>query len=631
MHILTIESVSKAHGVKQLFNNLNLGIHKEDKIGLIGVNGTGKSTLMNIVAGITSPDQGRIIKGTNIRRQYLPQNPVFEEPMTVLEYVFFDDSPVSKLVLEYNKALGQLEHDATNVLLQQNLQQLIAQMETVDAWEWETQAKSILTQLGITDFNQYVQTLSGGYKKRVAMARTLIHPSDLLILDEPTNHIDHVTIEWLETYLANYKGALLLITHDRYFLDRIVNRIVELDQGSLYSYEGNYGDYLEQKATCMEQLSASEDKRKNLLRRELAWLHRGAKARTTKQKARIGRVNELQNSGVEIKTNQVDFGALGEERLGKKVLEIEHVTKKMGENVLINDFHYIVLPGDRLGIIGPNGSGKSTLLNMLSGRIQPDQGQIIRGETVKLSYYDQDNSQLNPEMNVIDYIKEGAEVIVGANGSTITASQMLDRFLFPPSVQWTTISHLSGGEKRRLYLLRLLMESPNVLLLDEPTNDLDIQTLTILEDYLAQFNGSVIIVSHDRYFLNRTVKHMFYFGENGKLTHFNGDYSDYLDMKKAEANDLKKIKKESTSAPLLKNKDQNEPKKMSFKEQKEYADIETKIATLESKSTSLSDQMNQASDDYEQIQKLNEQKNDIERQLDQLIERWAELSNLSQT
>jgi ATP-binding cassette subfamily F protein uup len=630
MNILTLESVSKNFGIKQLLNHIDFSIHDKDKIGVIGVNGTGKSTLLKVIAGIIPPDEGRIAKGNHVRIEYLPQNPAFDQPLNVLEYVYTGDSQIAKLVYEYESVLQQLSQDSENIQLQKKLHELVPQMDTLEAWEWETQAKTILTKLGITKFDQPVQSLSGGEKKRVAMARVLIHAVDILILDEPTNHIDHATVEWLEDYLSKFKGALLLITHDRYFLDRVVNQMVELDHGSLYQYKGNYSDFLDQKAMRLEQLASSEDKRQNLLRRELAWLHKGAKARTTKQKARIDRVNALQNSKVDIKNEKLDFAALGGSRLGKKVLEIEHVTKKTENRLLINDFNYIVVPGDRVGITGKNGSGKSTLLNMLAGKTQPDEGRIVRGETVKLSYYDQENMNLPKDMKVIDYIKEGAEVIHGADGSTLTASQMLERFLFSPSIQWTTISNLSGGEKRRLYLLRHLMEEPNVLLLDEPTNDLDIQTLTILEEYLDQFNGSVIIVSHDRYFLDRTVDHMFCFEENGTLTHFMGNYSDFLDKKLAEESAYLTLQKEEKVTTAEKPKNQNTTRKLGFNEQREYDQIEELIAVLEDLNTDLLEQIQEAGSNYEELQKLTKKQEETSSELDRLVERWAELSEIAQ-
>ncbi|MEW9669057.1 ATP-binding cassette domain-containing protein [Ammoniphilus sp. 3BR4] len=628
MNILSMESVSKTYGVKPLLEDVTFGIDAGQKIGLIGVNGTGKSTFLKIVAGLVAPDQGRVAMGNQVKVQYLPQDPNFEQDMTVLDYVFAGDTPVMKLVHQYEQVLEELNQSPGDERLQKRLHDLIPQMDGLDAWELETHAKSILTRLGIRAFSHRLLELSGGQKKRVAMARALIHPTDLLILDEPTNHIDHETVEWLEDYLAKFRGALLLITHDRYFLDRVVNQIVELDQGRLYRYEGNYSRFLDQKAARIEQLAASEAKRQNILRRELAWLRRGAKARTTKQKARIDRIQELKHAGYEEHNDRIDLGALSSSRLGKKVIELDQVTKAVDGRQLIDDFSYIVLPDDRVGIIGKNGTGKSTLLNMISGRLQPDSGHIERGETVRISYYDQESMDLDPSMKVIDYIKEGAEVIYGADGSVLTASQMLERFLFPPNIQWTTISRLSGGEKRRLYLLRILMEQPNVLLLDEPTNDLDIQTLTILEDYLDQFPGAVIIVSHDRFFLDRTVDRLFYFGEGGKLHPYYGNYSEYLEMKKSEEALQKQEKKEvkqEVSQP-------NTPKarKMSFKEQKEFEQIENRIALLEERSQELLTLINEAGGDYQQLAALSEEQEKVAKELDEALERWAELSELAE-
>jgi len=627
MNILSMESVSKSYGIKPLFQDITFGIQEGEKIGLIGVNGTGKSTFLKVVAGIIPPDQGRIAVGNHVKIQYLPQEPVFEQEQSVLDYVFAGEAKVMKLIHQYERILLDLEKNPQDENTQKRLNQIMPQMDAEEAWELETQAKTILTKLGITQFDRLVTELSGGQKKRVAMARALIHPAELLILDEPTNHIDHATVEWLEEYLKKYKGALLLITHDRYFLDRVVGQIIELDQAELHTYQGNYSQFLDQKAARIEQMIASEDKRKNILRREMAWLRRGAKARTTKQKARIERIEKMQNNGMQFSNEKLDFAPLGGSRLGKKVLQLEGVTKSNNGRVLIRDFSYIVLPHDRVGIIGENGCGKSTLLNMLAAQIQPDEGQIERGETVRLSYYDQESMELDPEMKVIDYIKEGAEVIYGADGSVLTASQMLERFLFPPNVQWTTISRLSGGEKRRLYLLRKLMEAPNVLLLDEPTNDLDIQTLTILEEYLEQFQGAVIIVSHDRYFLDQTVDHLFYFAGDGQIIHFNGTYSEYLEKQKADVSKYKEEKREEKAVAEVK---PNKPKKLSFKEQKEYEQIEEKIASLEQRCAELLQAIEEAGGDYQKIQHLTEEHEAVNRELEQTVERWAELSEIAE-
>ncbi len=630
MNILSLEAVSKSYGMKPLLDNVTFGVSEGEKIGLIGINGAGKSTFLKIVAGILGPDQGRVVIGNKMTVQYLPQDPTFEEELTVLDYVFAGDTPALKVVHEYESIMDSLSRNAQDAALQNKLQQVISRMDATQAWEMETHAKTILTKLGIHDFSQKVTQLSGGQKKRVAMARTLIQPSDLLILDEPTNHIDHETVEWLEDYLAKFRGALLLITHDRYFLDRVVNGIIELDQAKLFRYEGNYSQFLEQKEIRLQQLVASEEKRKNLLRREMAWLRRGAKARTTKQKARIDRVHDLQANSHVIKSEQMDWGALGSKRLGKKVLEFKHITKRLESRTLIKDFNYIVLPDDRIGIIGRNGSGKSTLLNLIAGRITPDEGEIIRGETVRLSYYDQESLELNPDMKVIDYIKEVAEVIHATDGSVLTASQMLERFLFPPSIQWTNIGRLSGGEKRRLYLLRKLMEEPNVLLLDEPTNDLDVQTLAILEDYLEHFPGAVMVVSHDRAFLDQTVDHLFHLQEDGTLHPFFGTYTDYLEQLKLEQAQEKLDKKLEKSTNASQSKSEAKPRKLSFKEQREFEQIEERIGKLEEKIVDLDSQIEKAASDYLLLQSLSNDRALSSKELDETLERWAELSEIAE-
>lgn len=455
MHILSVEHLSKSYGEKVLFDDISFHIAEQQRIGLIGVNGTGKSTLLKILAGQETADSGQIVHAKSFRVEYLPQHPVFVERSTVLEQVFYGDTPLIQLLRQYEQAVADLQTDPHDEKKQARLYSLQSRMDAADAWEASTQAKTILTKLGIHNFTQQVHELSGGQRKRVALARALIQLADLLILDEPTNHLDNETVEWLEDYLSRYKGALLFVTHDRYFLDRVTTRICELDRGKLYSYEGNYAVFLEKKAEREEREAAAESKRQNLLRRELAWLRRGAKARTTKQKARVQRVEELRDRKVDGPAQTIEM-SLGASRLGKTVMEIQHISKGYGERKLIDDFSYIVQPGDRVGIIGPNGCGKSTLLNMLAGRIQPDAGTIVVGQTVKLAYYTQENVEMDESMRVIEYVKEAAEVIRTSDGQTITASQMLERFLFPPHLQWTPISRLSGGEKRRLYLLRTL-------------------------------------------------------------------------------------------------------------------------------------------------------------------------------
>ncbi|WP_312117081.1 ABC-F family ATP-binding cassette domain-containing protein [Brevibacillus reuszeri] len=626
MQILTVENLSKGYGEKVLFDNISFHIAEQQRIGLIGVNGTGKSSLLKIIAGLDTADSGKVVHANHFRVEYLPQNPSFEEDSSVLDQVFYGDSPLIQLLREYEQALADLQVAPDDEKRQTRMFSVQTRMDAADAWESNTQAKMILTQLGLHDFSQRVSELSGGQRKRVAMARALIQPADLLILDEPTNHIDNETVEWLEEYLSRYKGALLLVTHDRYFLDRVTNRTFELDKGKLYSYEGNYAAFLEKKAEREENEAATESKRQNLLRRELAWLRRGAKARTTKQKARVQRAEELRDRVVEGPAAKMEM-ALGASRLGKKVIEIEGVSKGFGDRKLIQNFSYIVLPGDRVGIIGPNGSGKSTLLNMLAGRIQPDSGSLEVGTTVKIAYYTQGSVEMDEKLRAIEYVKEAAEVIQTSNGESITASQMLERFLFAPHMQWTPISRLSGGERRRLYLLRTLMGEPNVLFLDEPTNDLDIQTLSILEDYLEQFPGAVITVSHDRYFLDRTVDHLFAFEGQGVIRHYNGNYSEYLEERREE-----KAVQQAIAEPVEKNekpssnRGNNRTKKLSYKDQKEWDEIEGKIAALEERSVRLKEEIAISGSDYGKVEKLFAEEQQVATELEATVERWAELS-----
>jgi ATP-binding cassette subfamily F protein uup len=638
LNILSIEHFHKSYGEKVLFDDLTFGIDERQRIGLVGVNGTGKSSLLKAIAGLEPVDSGKMSHSNHFRAEYLPQNPQFDKESTVLEQVFYGDTPLMQTLREYEVALDALQVEPENEKLQERLFAVQHRMDTLNAWEASTTAKTVLTRLGIVNFSQKVGLLSGGQRKRVAMARVLIQPADLLILDEPTNHIDHSTVEWLEEFLSKWKGALLLVTHDRYFLDRVTNRIIELDKGKLYSYEGNYASFLEKKAERLDREASEEDKRQNLLRRELAWLRRGAKARTTKQKARIDRTVELRDRKVDGPSAQMDM-ALGASRLGKKVMELDNVTKSFEGRKLVHDFSYIVMPDDRLGIIGPNGSGKSTLLNMLAGRLQPDEGSIEVGTTVKLAYYTQESVEMDEKLRVIEYIKEGAEVIRTASGESITASQMLERFLFPGALQWTPIGRLSGGERRRLYLLRTLMGEPNVLLLDEPTNDLDIQTLTILEEYLEGFPGAVITVSHDRYFLDRTADHLFIF-EDGAINRFIGNYSDYLASVKEEevvlANERKQQSQKAAPAASTntsttsgtERKEGARARKLSFNEQREWDQIEDKIAALEEKLTLIKQSIEQAGSDFGKIQDLYEQEQQLTAQMEQSMDRWTELSEL---
>lgn len=540
--MLTVEKLSKSYGDKILFENLNCSIQKKDRIGLIGVNGTGKSSLLRILAGLDTPDSGVVKHAGDYRVEYLAQEPELSSNSTVIEQIYYGSSDIMIAMRSYEEALSELEVDSSNEKTQNKFMKAQEKMDNMNAWDASADAKAILTKLGITSFNEKIESLSGGQKKRVAIARALIQPADLLILDEPTNHLDNVTVEWLENFLANYNGALLLVTHDRYFLNRVTNRIFELDRGNLYIYQGNYELFLEKKAERETVEGLREERHANTLRRELAWLQRGAKARSTKQKARIGRVEDMKNVTFETDKNEVTFEA-GSVRLGKKVIELIQISKSIAGRSLIKSFDYLLKPGDRIGIIGPNGIGKTTLLNIMAQRTSIDSGEIEIGETVKIGYYTQGEEELNGKMRIIDYIKETAQVIHTKNDQIITAEQMLERFLFTRAHQYTYIDKLSGGEKRRLYLLKVLMTEPNVLFLDEPTNDLDIQTLGILEEYLHVFPGVVVTVSHDRYFLDRVVNELLVLKSVGEIESYYGNYSEYLNDSQVQTQTEKQSKK----------------------------------------------------------------------------------------
>jgi ABC transport system ATP-binding/permease protein len=633
MNILTAENLTKTHGVKVLFKDISFGIEEGEKIGIIGVNGTGKSTLFKVLAGVEPLESGHVVTNNNIHLEYLPQDPEFEDKATVLQQIFRGNSPIMQLLREYEMALEKLNRDPTNAVCQSTLMTLGQRMDALNAWQLESEAKTILTKLGITKFDTIVGTLSGGQRKRVALASALINPADLLILDEPTNHIDNETVDWLEQYLNRRKGSLLMITHDRYFLDRVVNRIFELDHGKLYPYPGNYSRYLELKAEREEQEESSERKRQNRLRNELAWIRRGAKARSTKQKARIERFEQLQEDKPTEKTGKVEIFA-GASRLGKKVIECSQLHKTYpGRGVVVEDFSIILDRHDRIGIIGPNGSGKSTLLNLLAGRVKPDRGEIEWGPTVNIGYFTQENMDLNPNIRVIDTIKAVSEVIPTPDGGVITASQMLERFLFTPSQQWTLVEKLSGGEKRRLYLLQVLMSAPNVLFLDEPTNDLDIQTLGILEEYLEDFPGVVIVVSHDRYFLDRVAEKILAFEGNGVIRSNVGNYTEYREnVERFGAMELPV--KETSKFGVVESQNQGKAKerslKMSFKEQREYEQIDALIAQAEAELKKITEEMNEVGSNYGKLNELVKIQESLETKLDEYLERWTFLNELAE-
>lgn len=624
MNLLTVEGISKSFGDKKIFDDITFGIDEGDRIGLIGINGTGKSTLLKIVAGNESADSGQIVKKNGLRIGYLPQTPDFDPEDTVLGQVFNCDSPVINLIKEYEQAVREVELTGSEES-QKALYALNDKMDAADAWNIESDAKTILTKLNIPDFYKKAGTLSGGQLKRMALARALITPVDLLILDEPTNHIDNDSVEWLEKYLAKYKGALLMVTHDRYFLDRIVNKTLELDEAKLYSYTTNYSGFLEAKAEREELAAAAERKRRNFLRTEIEWVRRGAQARTTKQKARLERFKEVSEMKFSKEKDSLEIGSVAS-RMGRKTIIAENISKSFDGVKYIDDFSYIILKHDRIGIIGPNGCGKSTLVNMLTGNLEPDSGKVECGETIKIGLFSQHNETMDPAQRVIDYIRDTAEYVLTTEGR-ISASQMLEKFLFNPSMQYSPIGKLSGGEKRRLYLLKVLIEAPNILFLDEPTNDLDIETLAILEDFLDVFNGAVVAVSHDRYFLDKTVDRIFAFEGNGKITQYEGGYSDYLrqyEQRHTEEVQPKPVsqKVERTSSP--------KPLKMSYQEQKDYETINDRIENLENAIAETEDEMSKITSDYVKLQELSEKKSALEAELEEAYDRWVYLSELAE-
>lgn len=627
MNIITIENISKSYSEKILLDDVSFGINEGEKIGVLGINGTGKSTLLKIIAEVETYDSGKIIKARNANIEYLPQNPEFDTELTVIEQVFKGTSPIMKLISEYEYTIEKLSKNPEDNNLQTKLLDLNQQMDTMNAWQIESEAKSILTKLGISNFDDKIEFLSGGQKKRIALASALINSCDLLILDEPTNHMDNDTIIWLEEYLNNRKGSLIMITHDRYFLDRVVNKIVEVDKGKLYSYLGNYSKFLELKQEREESILASERKRKSIFRKELEWIRRGARARSTKQKARIDRFEQLKENKLETNDNNIDV-FVGSSRLGKKVIEINNISKSFGSKRILSDFEYTLSKGDRVGIIGNNGCGKSTLINMIVGNIKPDSGNIDIGSTVKIGYFSQENEHMDENLRVIEYIKEEAECMYTADNKHISASTMLERFLFNKDAQWSLISKLSGGEKRRLYLLRVLMKSPNVLILDEPTNDLDIQTLRILEDYLDEFDGCVITVSHDRYFLDRVVNKILSFKGDSTIEHYVGNYSDYKSFcdQKQEVVVKETVQKKDKSS--YKKKDTR--LKFTFKEQKEYEEIDGVIEKLENNISDIDESINGCGSDFEKLQELTKEKEELESVLEEKMERWEYLNDLAE-
>ena len=586
--LMSAEQISRRFADRPILDGAELYLNEGDKVGVIGVNGAGKSTLLKILSGTEAPDEGRVTRAQGLRIGYLPQNPVFQPGATVIDQVFLNLSPEARALKRY-------------------------------------EAESILTRMGVTDFEALADGLSGGQKKRLALAAALVTPADVLILDEPTNHLDSEMVLWLEKWLEGFKGALVMVTHDRYFLERVVNRIVELERGHLVGYPANYSRYLELKAERQAMEQAGERKRQSLLKKELAWMQRGARARTTKARGRIERFEALsaQQAPEEAPTMTISAASA---RLGKKTIELKNLEKRFGDKVILKDFSYTVLRDDRIGLIGPNGCGKSTLLNLISGRIQPDSGEVERGETVNIGYFAQECEPVNGDMRAIDYIKETALAVETGQGR-LTASQLMETFLFDGEKQYTPVNRLSGGEKRRLYLLKVLMGAPNILLLDEPTNDLDIETLTILEDYLETFPGAVIAASHDRYFLDKLAQQIFAYEEGAQIGRYVGGYSDYLRLRQEKPRESAPVKAESVPQ---KPRNVSRRLKFSYKEQREFETIDADIEALEQKIRDVENEIVKNSSDYMALQRLDEEKANLARQLEEKTERWLYLNELNE-
>lgn len=620
MKELKVTELYKTFGDKTLFDRISFLIHEKDRIGLIGVNGTGKSSLLTILAGKDSGDGdvSAIEKASDYRIGYLAQEQTFSEELLVLDVVFQGNNPLMRTVRDYEKALLNLSHENT-ADSQRQFSLAEEAMNKQDAWTADSEAKAILNKLGIDTLNKRIGELSGGQIKRVALAQVLIDAPDLLLLDEPTNHLDYDAIQWLESYLKSYTGSLLMVTHDRYFLDRVTNRIFELSFGNLYEYHGNYEAYLVEKAERDRIAIEQEGKRKQLYKQELAWMRAGAKARTTKQQARIHRFEDLKENLNQVKTDGQFEMNIATTRLGKKVLEVKQASYAIEGKKILDQFDLLIQTRERLGITGKNGAGKSTLLNLLAGRLQVDSGVIEIGETVRLAYYTQQNETLDPNKRMIAYLQEAAEEVKQRDGSQISVAEILERFLFPRFMHGTLIGKLSGGEKRRLYLLKLLIQQPNVLLLDEPTNDLDIATLTVLEDYLQEFSGAVITVSHDRYFLDKVAEKLLIFEGDGKIVSYFGSIMEYLDQQKP-------VKEEK--AVKAKPQPKEHKKKLSYNEQKEWETIEDDIALLENKIEELTEAMNHQGDDFTKLQDLQKEIDQTEQDLDEKMNRWEYLSEI---
>lgn len=623
MKILTAENVTKEMAEKTLWNQISFSITEGDRIGIIGVNGCGKSTLMKMIAGFEDCDQGSIEHPKDYSISYLAQDPEYNENVTVMDYLFASETPLFSLIRDYEHALQQLQNQPENEVLQDKVMKLQQRMDDENGWDRNAEAKVILNKLNLPDTNALLGHLSGGQKKRAALAKALIEQSDLLILDEPTNHLDASSIKWLEEYIVKYPYAVLFVTHDRYFLDNIATKIWELDQGTLYEYQGNYEDFIEGKAIREENEATTMAKMQSLFKNELAWMRKGAKARTTKQKARIQRFEQLEGEvGKNTNKENVEMDLAGS-RLGRKVIECKEISKAYGDKVILRDFSRLFKRGDRIGIVGNNGTGKSTLLRILAARENVDSGEVDKGTTVKIGFYTQENEDMNEKLRMIEYIREEAEAIQLKDGSYISASQMLEKFLFPLHTHGTPIYKLSGGERRRLYLLRILMSSPNVLLLDEPTNDLDTQTLTVLEDFLESFSGVVITVSHDRYFLDKVTTELLNFKGNGVVESYFGAYSEFL-----EAQEQEKAPKPTVEKTVAPPKEKEKKRRLSYNEKREWETIESDIEKAEERLKQIDEELAAIGSDFTKGQALLEEQTAMNEKLEHFMERWEYLSEI---
>lgn len=634
--ILSAENLSYSYGTRTLFENVSFNVEEGDKYGIIGVNGTGKSTLLRMIANNEAGEGGKLEIPGNVVMEYLPQNPDYDAEATVLEQIFSGDSPLMLLLRQYELAVENAAEQPENIQLQKQLLELQQQMDEQFAWQLESEAKAVLTQLGITRLQQKMGELSGGQRKRVALAGVLVRPSDLLILDEPTNHMDNATVAWLERQLLKRKGALLMVTHDRYFFDRVVNRTLEIDGGKGYVYVGNYSLFLQKREERRVAEAGAAQKLRNIYRRELAWISRGAEARRTKKKDRVERFAQIETEVKNVKTEKSLEISSVSSRLGKTVIELEDISMKYDGVDYLKNFSYILLRNDRVGIVGPNGAGKSTLMDIIAGCCQPTGGTLTVGQTVRIGYFAQHSEFPDSNMRVLEYIKEANNYIETADGQRISAAQMLERFLFPPELQWVPVNKLSGGEQRRLYLLRVLMTAPNVLLLDEPTNDLDIPTLSVLEDYLDSFAGAVIAVSHDRYFLDRFAQKIFALEADGHVQPYIGGYTDYEEELRLKNQEAAVNTKDKLNAKMA--VDTVQPKvqeaaaknKLTYAERLELQKLEQEMARSEAELKMLALEMNSCGSNYGKLAELTKQQEQVQAKLDAMEERWLYLSEFAE-